>query len=281
MQPGDRNVDQTRTGSRTGRPPNPAVQPTKPAQLIVLREGDPIPEGYAYVKETRAKPAPNDRVQQRAQCDPVDLSTPPRDTDPSKGEDPDTAKSRNAARRNLTKNNNRKANATFTRDLKESLATGQPMVITVADDNNDLKATWHAAAKEVAYKFLDLRKESWKEYTIFEKTMVHNEVNEQLKFAPPIDPKRIDKYLSGHLRTSRAVWKAHWKKYGAAQRHPNCPEAAWEKLTKFWPTFACQEESAMMAGRRARVEKYSKVGRSSLMDRMDEQVSHIQVLIVL
>lgn len=33
-----------------------------------------------------------------------------------------------------------------------------------------------------------------------------------------------------------------------------------------------------MASRRARVETHSKVGRSSLVDRMDEQVNNVEVL---
>lgn len=274
---GDTNVEQSTTPSKTGRPPNPQARTARTSQLIVLKDGDPIPEGYAYVTEARAELAPPVRTPQRPTRDTVDLTTPPKATDPCTGPGTDTAKARTAARRNLTKNTNIKANATFARDLKESLATGQPMTLCIAEGQNDLKSAWHAAAKEVAYKFLDLRKESWKEYTIFEKNTVHNEVNEQYKYNPPIDPKRIDKYLSGHLRTSRAVWKAHWKRHGPTQRHHNCPEAAWEKLVKWWPTDACQEESVEMASRRARVERNNKVGRSSLMERMDEQVSNIMV----
>lgn len=192
---------------------------------------------------------------------------------PSTEEGPDTAKSKTATRRNLTRNSNRKANATFAKELKESLATGQPTPMKVAEENTDLKCTWHAAKKELAYKYLDLTKESWKDYNMFEKTTVHNELKEQFKFDPPIDIKRVDKYLSGHLRTSRAVWKAHWKKNGPATKHHNCPQEAWDRLCKWWPTTACQEEAAKMASRHARVERNSKVGRSSLVDRMDEHVS--------
>lgn len=101
---------------------------------------------------------------------------------------------------------------------------------------------------------------------------MHKELNEVYKFDPPLDPFVIDKFLSAHLRTSRAVWKAHWKKYGNEHRHHNCPEEAWASLTKFWPTPECEEEAAKMAGRRARVERTSNVGRSSLVDRMDIEV---------
>ena len=114
------------------------------------------------------------------------------------------------------------------------MANGRPTTIKIPEESTDLKAKWHAAAKEVAYKLLDLRKESWKDYNIFEKTMVHMELDARYKFDPPLDPRCVDKYLSGHLRTSRAVWKVYWQKYGDTQRHHNCPEEAWAKLTKWY-----------------------------------------------
>lgn len=105
--------------------------------------------------------------------------------------------------------------------------------------------------------------------------MLHRELNAQYKFDPPLDPKKVDKYLSGHLRTSHAVWKAHWLKYGDDSRHHNCPAKAWEKLIKWWLTEACQEESAEMANRRSRVQAGSWLGRTSLLERMDAEVSDI------
>lgn len=272
------NAENSRTPQKSGRPPHPQGRTTTAPTLIVLKEGDRIPEGYAYVVEKCGDHVATNTKQATTPRDTVDLSTPPKATEPGRGEAYDTSKSQSAARRNLTRNSNRKANATFVKDLKDSLATGQPMTLKVAEDNTDLKSTWHAAAKEVAYKFLDLTKESWKDYSRFERTVVHNEVNEQYNFDPPIDPKRIDKYLSCHFRTSRAVWKAHWKKNGPSERHRNCPQLAWDKLTKWWSTDACREEAEEMASRRARVETHSKVGRSSLVDRMDEQVNNVEVL---
>ena len=270
---GDTNVPNPRTGSGARRPPNPQPRTTRTSQLIALKEGDPIPEGYALVVESRGEPVASSRTHQRSPCETVDLSTPPKAPEPHTEEGPDTARSKTAARRNLTRSTNRKANATFAKDLKESLATGEPTTNRVGEDEGVLKGKWHAAAKELAYKFLDLTKESWKDYNIFEKTTIHNELKEQFKFYPPICPKLIDKYLSGHLRTSRAVWKAHWKKHGPSKRHHNCPQDAWDKLCLWWPTTKCQEEAAEMASRRAMVERTSKVGRSSLVDRMGEQVS--------
>lgn len=268
----DTTVPQSRTGSAAGRAPIALARTMRTSQLIALKDGDPLPEGYALVVESRGEPVTPSRTNLPHPCDTVDLSTPPRALEPRTEEAPDTAKSKSAARRNLTRKTNRKANATFARELKDSLATGEPTTIRGGEDENELKGKWHAAAKELAYKFLDLRKESWKDYNIFEKGMVHKLLKEQYKFDPPICPKQIDKYLSGHLRTSRAVWKAHWKKYGPLERHHNCPQVAWDKLCKWWPTAACQDEAAEMASRRARVERTSNVGRRSLSDRMEDQV---------
>lgn len=274
----DTDVAKSRTGREPGRPPNPQARTGRTSQVIALKDGDSLPDGYVRVVETRPEIAPLTRNQPRSAVDTVDLSTPPNTHEPRIEEDPQSAKSKTAARRNLTRNTNRKANATFARELKESLATGEPCPIKVAEDQGDLRGAWHSAAKEVAYKFLDLTKESWKEFSMFEKSVVHKEINEQYKFDPPISPKRIDKYLSGHLRTSRAVWKAHWKKFGPSERHHNCPKVAWDRLCKWWPTSACQAEAAEMACRRAKVERGSKVGRSSLLDRMDEKVSRNPVM---
>ena len=232
-----------------------------------------MPEGYRYVVLEQPNDAPSATPQKQTTRESVDLCTTPKAAQHTEVGIPDTPNRRSATRRNLNRNLNRKARTTYAKEMKDSLATGQPTTIKIPKERSDLKATWHAAAKEVAYKLLDLRKEGWKEYTLFEKSTVHNEINEKYKFDPPIDPKRVDKYLSAHFRTSRAVWKAHWKKYGDNQRHHNCPKDAWAKLITWWCTEACQEEAAEMASRRSRVEANSKMGRNSLLERMEGSVS--------
>lgn len=82
-------------------------------------------------------------------------------------------KSTVATRRNLTMNMNRTAQPTFAREMKDSLATGHPTTIKLLEEQNCLKARLNVVEKEVAYKLLDLRKEGQKEYTIFEKGMIH------------------------------------------------------------------------------------------------------------
>lgn len=103
---------------------------------------------------------------------------------------------------------------------------------------------------------------------------MHKEINTTYKFDLPIDPKRIEKYLAGHLRSSRAVWKAHWQRHGPDNRHPNCPEEAWETLIQWWPTDACKERSAAMASRRSMVQNASSTGRKRLVDRLADEVRH-------
>lgn len=53
--------------------------------------------------------------------------------------------------------------------MKGALAIDRPIRINLDHDKIDLKARWHAIAKEVAYKLLDLRKGGWKECSHFEK----------------------------------------------------------------------------------------------------------------
>ena len=273
MPRGDTCANRSQTVFAAGRHPSPQPRTTLTAHTSVLEDGDPIPSGQVYMPQDRADPTPSARIQLRSASDTVDIITPPIAVEPPAGEGPDIARSSANARRNVTRTLNRKANATFAKEMKDSLATGRTTEIAVAVVQTDLKSAWHTAAKEVAYKFLDLRKESWKDYSLFDKAKVHKEIATQYKYDPPLDPKRIDKYLSGHLRTQRAVWKVHWKRYGSSHRHHNCPEEAWEKLTAWWPTGRCQEVSDDMASRRALVERGSTVGRSSLSDRMDVQVS--------
>jgi hypothetical protein len=265
-------LERSPSGRDPSRLTNPSPRTTRSPQLIALKDGDPIPEGYKYVVAEQTESVPAGKSQFRTSKETVDLTLPPKPAAPTGGEKTDDAKAKQRARRNMTRNKCRKANVSFAKELKESLATGQAVTIKVVEEETHLKSVWHAAAKELAYKFLDLRKESWKDYTYFERSTIHNELNAQYKFDPPIDPKTIDHYLAGHLRTSRATWKLHWKKYGAERRHPNCPEAAWEKLTQWWPTDECKEKAAEMASRRARVEKTSKVGPRSLISRMDAEV---------
>lgn len=201
----------------------------------------------------------------------MDLSTQPEAPVEKPGPDLEGAKRLAAERRNATRSTNKQVNATFVKEVKVSLAGGRPPEVNVSESQTHMKARWHLAAKEVAYKLLDLRKEGWKAYSMFEKAKVHKEMNKLYKFDLLIDPKRVENYLAQHFRSSRALWKAHWLKYGDDNRHPNCPKEAWDKLIK-WPTEACMEDSADMAGRRSKVLNKSKLGRKHLIDRMDEEV---------
>lgn len=208
----------------------------------------------------------------------VDLTTPPDDERDALVEEVDTVKRMAAAKRNSTRNTNKKVNTAFAKEMKESLAGGRPPAFNVREGQTHLKARWHSVAKEVLYNTLDLSKDGWKAYSTFDKGKIHKELNEKYKFDPPLDPKRVEKYLAGHLRSARAAWKAHWLKYRDNERHQNCPEDSWAKLIQWWPTEACMEDAASMASRRSLVQNASKTGRKALVERMDEEVWNIVLL---
>ena len=236
-------------------------------QVFAIREGEPLPEGFSLVVRAPATPTGTAKP-----IPTVDLSTPPERATHMPLEDVDSAKRLAAERRNQTRRSNREANSSLVKEVKEALAEGRPPKVKVSEDHRHLKARWHAAAKEVAYKYLDLTKESWKSYTSHEKSTIRRELDELIKCEPPLDPHVVDKYLAGHLRSARAVWKAHWLQHGDGARHPNCPEVAWENLIKWWATDDCKKEAAAMAHRRSKVANSSRTGRKALKDRMDEQV---------
>ena len=236
-------------------------------EVLMLREGQTLPEGYTLVV---CDPRPLNIA--TLSPDILDLTTPPDRDAHMVEEDVDVEKRAAAAKRNVRRSTNKHAHTSFVKEVKVALAGGEPPSIHVSENETHLKARWHSAAKECAYKLLDLRKEGWKHYTLWDKERVHKELIRHYKFDPPLDPKVVDKYLAGHLRSSRAVWKSHWLKHGDKGRHPNCPEEAWAKLIKWWCTDQCMEESADMAGRRARVQNNSKSGRKRLVDRMENQV---------
>lgn len=237
--------------------------------MLALREGQALPEGWRYVVRGQSESS-----RPRAGTETVDLTTQPDAGAEAAGEEADDPKRKSSDKRNETRNSNKRAHASYVKEVKESLAEGRPPAIKVSEDATHLKARWHAAAKEVAYKLLDLRKEGWKSYSTFDKTRLHKEMRAQYKFDPPIEKRDVEKFLAGHLRSARAVWKAHWVKHGDGDKHPNCPPEAWEALIKRWPTEACKEESADMANRRSCVQNNSKTGRKRLLDRQDEQVSY-------
>lgn len=238
---------------------------------IAVREGERPPEGYTLAVRAPATPSSAPKAVEM-----VDLSTPPAAATLVPTEDVEASKGKAAERRNVTRKLNREAHAELEKELKDSVAGGRLPTLKVSESPAHLKARWHAAAKECAYKLLDMTKESWRSYTFFEKGLVHNELKDAYKFDPPLDPKRTDKYLAGHLRSARATWKAHWLQHGDENRHPNCPEVAWEKLILWWRTSECRDEAAAMAERRSRVRNGSKSGRKGIVDRMDEQVSAIR-----
>ena len=89
----------------------------------------------------------------------VDLTTPPDGGPQMPGEDVDNIKRQAAERQKAGRSTNKHVQASFVKEVKDSLAAGRPPAINVSEDQTHLKARWHSAAKDAAYKLLDLRKE--------------------------------------------------------------------------------------------------------------------------
>lgn len=177
-------------------------------EVLTLREGETLPKGYTYVTRTRGNEGVAPVRKAVISTNTVDLTTPPEGGHHAVGGDVGTTKRRATAKMNVTRNTNKEVNAAFAKEMKDSFAGGRPPAMNVSEGQTHLKARWHSAAKEVAYNILDLSKDEWKAYSMFDRGKVHKEMNEKYKFDPPLDPKRVDKYLAGCLRNSRAAWKA-------------------------------------------------------------------------
>lgn len=158
-------------------------------------------------------------------------------------------------RRAETRRRNRKAHVEFTKEIKSSIANGKRPTIKRSrrHTTGDLKSRWHSCVKEVAYSVLDLRIKEWGGYSTHSKKMLHEEIKSRFSFDPPVTEKEINRYLAGHLRSQRGVWKLHWEKFGENNKHPGCPVEAWQTLVKWWPTPAAMDEATEMAARRAMV----------------------------
>lgn len=276
--PGDSHAGRAETG-RT--PQGERIAPSRgedigqrrggPVEVLALREGEALPEGYTLVQRGPGNVKATNASTDVLRTPTVDLTTPPERGPDLAGADGEASKRAAAAKRNATKSLNKQAHATFAKEMKEATKGGRAPKLKLSNSAKHLKARWHAAAKEIAYKLLDLRKDSWKSYSSFEKAKVHKELNRLMKFDPPLEGKEVDKFLAGHLRSARSCWKAHWQKYGPEQRHHNCPEEAWAELVKWWNTPECEEEAAEMAGRRSLQQSGSKMGRKALVERMNEE----------
>ena len=147
------------------------------SQVIGTRDGAVLPDGYEYTIRKVARQMPAAPEASRIPVPSFDACTPPRApvcrTD-GPAEPPGRSES---ARRNAARSSNKLAHAAFARELKDSLAEGRPPAVSVGGEDSHMKARWHAAAKEMAYNLLDLRKEGWKGYSDFDKAKLHKELN--------------------------------------------------------------------------------------------------------
>lgn len=223
----------------------------------MIAEGSAIPSGYQVIK-----PIPNvishqvhwkDGAHRRLVAQSIEEtpSNTPATLEPTPNQTNMTEKERKAELRRR----NRKAHIEFTKEIKSSIAAGKRPTIKRSrrGTTGDLKSRWHSAVKEVAYSVLDLRIKEWGGYSTHDKKMLHDEIKSRFSFDPPVTEKEINRYLAGHLRSQRGVWKLHWEKFGENNKHPGCPVEVWQTLVKWWPTPAAKDEATEMAARRAMV----------------------------
>lgn len=57
--------------------------------------------------------------------------------------------------------------------MKDSLVERRPPSVNVHEDQTELKARWHSTVKEIAYGIIDLSKDGWKGYFVFDKCKIH------------------------------------------------------------------------------------------------------------
>ena len=103
-------------------------------QVLVLREGESLPEEYTFLVCALTTPTVAPKFTEM-----VDLTTPDAASHMSM-EDLDTSKRNASERRNVTKSSNKQAHASFTKDVKDSLAGGRPPAMNVSEEQTYLKA---------------------------------------------------------------------------------------------------------------------------------------------
>ena len=173
-------------------------------------------------------------------------------------------------RKNARKRELRKTNNVFTDELRRSLASGGTPVIELPSNEAGIvtsgKFRWHQAVKAVAYRVLDLTIMNWAHQSKRDVKRFHEELQKEYRFVPELDKHCVEKYLKGHLRSSRAVWKQVWTDTGDLMKPQNCPTEVWEVLIKWWPTTVAKATAESMKDIRTRVKSLHRLGRKNLAE---------------
>lgn len=173
-------------------------------------------------------------------------------------------------RKNARKRELRKTNNVFTDELRRSLASGGTPVIKLPSNEVGIvtsgKFRWHQAVKAVAYRVLDLTIMNWAHQSKRDVKRFHEELEKEYRFVPELGKHCIEKYLKGHLRSSRAAWKQVWADTGELVKPENCPSEVWEVLVKWWPTTVAKATSDNMKDIRKKVKNLHRLGWKNLSE---------------
>ena len=173
-------------------------------------------------------------------------------------------------RKNARKRELRKTNNVFTDELRRSLASGGTPVIKLPSNEAGIvtsgKFRWHQAVKAVAYRVLDLTIMNWAHQSKRDVKRFHEELQKEYRFVPELGKHSVEKYLKGHLRSSRAAWKQVWADTGELVKPENCTYEVWEVLVKWWPTTVAKATSDNMKDIRKKVTNLHRLGRKNLSE---------------
>ena len=154
-------------------------------------------------------------------------------------------------------------------------AQGLPMpprtvVTSIAGDIMGQRTRWHRAVREVAKRTIDYSVREHKKFPREWKWMIdtiQKELDGMFNFEPvPVRRDVLEKYVAGFIGNDRAKWKAYWTENEHAQ-HPECPDAAFAMLDKYWSSTVGMKESEVMK------EKCSRVGTGENSDMRSSRLS--------
>lgn len=173
-------------------------------------------------------------------------------------------------RKNARKRELRRTNNVFTDELRRSLASGGTPVIKLPSNEAGIitsgKFRWHQAVKAVAYRVLDLTIMNWAQQSKRDVKRFHEDLQKEYSFVPELGQHCVEKYLKGHLQSSRASWKQVWADTGELVKPHNCPIEVWEVLIKWWPTTAAKATATNMKDMRTKVKNPHRLGRKNLSE---------------
>ena len=175
---------------------------------------------------------------------------------------------------------NRRANATYRRQVRDSVACGVPLVVTLKTNASglviELRQKWHAAIRSYAYSYLDYSQCEFGLYSQKIIEAIENRIAKKaFRYEPfPLQVGVVRKYLRTHIVETRSKWCQTWRRsgYKESSKPRSCPDHVWKSCVRFWKSTEGMEVSVRMSYARSCVQCVSSNGTVSNMSRMHELV---------